>query len=85
MLHAHGRLALDLPFETWILQATGPGVTEVLPIDVPVILDVDRLPASFHGDPADRIIVATARARAIPVATHDKRIRRSRLIEIWKA
>jgi len=32
---------------------------------------LDALPASFHGDPADRLIVATARAHALPLATHE--------------
>ena len=46
-------------------------------------VDFDALPASFHGDPADRLIVATARAHAMPLATHDAAIRRSRAAKIW--
>jgi len=42
------------------------------------------LPASFHGDPADRLIVATARAHVLPLATHDAAIRRSRAAKLWK-
>jgi PIN domain nuclease of toxin-antitoxin system len=44
-----------------------------------------RLPSTFHQDPADRLIVATARAAGIPLATHDARIRRSRLASLWSA
>jgi PIN domain nuclease of toxin-antitoxin system len=85
MLHARGRFALQLPFESWLLQATAPGAVEVVGIDTAVILEADRLPSSFHGDPADRIVVATARALAVPLATHDRRIRRARLVKLWKA
>jgi PIN domain nuclease of toxin-antitoxin system len=42
------------------------------------------MPAGFHGDPADRIIVATARANNLPLATRDSNIRRSRAVKLWK-
>lgn len=84
MLHAKRRLPLNRPFEAWIRQAADPEVVEVLPLDVEVVVQLNRLPASFHGDPADRLIVSTARAHGLPLATHDKRVRRSRLVKIWK-
>jgi PIN domain nuclease of toxin-antitoxin system len=83
MLHARGRLQLDIPFDTWLLQAAAPSVVELIPLDVSVILALNKLPASFHGDPADRIIVATARARDLPLATRDRAIRRSRAVRLW--
>lgn len=46
---------------------------------------MNRLPATFHQDPADRLIVATARAGRLPLATHDARIRRSRQTSLWVA
>lgn len=84
LLYERGRLVLHTPFETWLLEATAPGVVEVFPLDIAVILEVNRLPPSFHGDPADRIIVATARAFGVALATHDRKIRRSRLAQLWK-
>jgi PIN domain nuclease of toxin-antitoxin system len=39
----------------------------------------------YRLPPADRLIVATARAHAMPLATHDKQIRRSRMVKLWKA
>jgi PIN domain nuclease of toxin-antitoxin system len=59
-------------------------VISVLPLSVEAVFALDTLPASFHGDPADRLIVATARAHAMPLATHDAVIRRSRAAKIWK-
>ena len=60
------------------------GVVQIVPLDVEVVIALDRLPAAFHGDPADRLIVATARALDIPLATHDRAIRRTRAVTLWK-
>ena len=84
MLHAKGRLELPLAFPNWLQRATAPPVVIVLPLDIPVIAALDNLPDRFHGDPADRLIVATARAHQLPLATHDARIRRSRTVRLWK-
>ncbi|WP_254979111.1 hypothetical protein [Cyanobium sp. ATX 6A2] len=46
-------------------QAAAPGVVQTVPIDVDVVIALDRLPDAFHGDPADRLIVATGSA-AVP-------------------
>lgn len=41
-------------------------------------------PQSFPGDPADRLIAATARAEGMPLVTSDERLRASRVVEvIW--
>ena len=84
MLHAKRRFDLPLPFAEWLTRATDERMITVLPLGVEVVLALDALPASFHGDPADRMIVASARAHAMPLATHDAAIRRSRAARIWK-
>ncbi|MBD2549610.1 type II toxin-antitoxin system VapC family toxin [Microcystis elabens FACHB-917] len=84
MLHSKGRLTLDRPFAAWLRQACAPGVVAVLPLDVDVVLALDQLPQSFHGDPADRLIVATALAHGLPLATHDSAIQASGVIPIWQ-
>lgn len=84
LLHAKGRLELPIPFAEWLMRATDDSMIRTLPLDRDVVLAVDALPPSFHGDPADRIIVATARAHALPLATHDAAIRRSRAARLWK-
>ena len=85
MLHAKGRLTLDRAFDVWIREAAAVGVVEIVPLDVEVVIALADLPVSFHGDPADRLIVATARAHRLPLATHDRAVRRSRLAALWKA
>lgn len=85
MLYAKGRFEPPIAFADWLEQATDARILTILPLDVAAVLALDSLPRTFHGDTADRIIVSTARARSLPLATHDARIRRSRLATIWKA
>ena len=83
VLHSKQRLDLPLPFSDWLTRATEPRVLTVLPLDRDVVIAVDALPARFHGDPADRLIVATARTHGMPLATRDATIRRSRTANLW--
>lgn len=85
MLVAKGRLELSMPLARWLAVASAPETVTLLPLDVEVVLALDNLPASFHGDPADRIIVATARTHGLPLATRDGNIRRSRTAILWKS
>ncbi len=84
MLASKERLQLDAPLTHWLPTAAAPDTVTVLPLDTSVVLALDALPAGFHGDPADRIIVATARAHGLPLATRDNNIRRSRTVKLWK-
>jgi PIN domain nuclease of toxin-antitoxin system len=85
MLVSRGRLIPTEPFEPWIRKMTAPDTIRILPIDTDVVVALHGLPKSFHGDPADRIIVATAIAHRLVLATHDSRIRKSRLVPIWRS
>jgi PIN domain nuclease of toxin-antitoxin system len=84
MLYAEKRLELPLPFAHWLARATDERMPRVLPLDREVVVAVDELPAKFPGDPADRLIAATARAHALPLASRDTRQRRSGLVRVWK-
>jgi len=83
MLHSKGRLSLDRSFSLWLEQAASPEIVKLLPLDVDVVIAVDRLPPQFHGDPADRLIAATARVHDLVLATHDQAIRSSGVVPIW--
>ena len=85
MLHSKARLEIPLALADWLEQAAYERMLTVLPLDTAVVLALESLPRSFHGDPADRLIVATARSRRMPLATHDAAIRRSRAVPLWKA
>ena len=82
MLYRKGRLQLEMDFAVWLSQASDPSVVRVLPLDTSVVLALDKLPERFHGDPADRIIVATAKAHGLELMTEDKEIRKSRVVRV---
>lgn len=68
------RLALPCTVADWFDQALRyPGIV-LLGLTPTIVLDSTQLPAGFHRDPADQIIVATARAFDYPVLTSDSKI-----------
>jgi PIN domain nuclease of toxin-antitoxin system len=74
MLEAKGRITLSTGITSWIedaIKAPGLQIIQLLP---EISIDSARLPGLFHGDPADRIIVATARFLKCPLLTEDKQI-----------
>ena len=84
LLVAKGRLVLDQDIESWLEIAASPSVVTLCPITSSVAAEMGRLPDNFHQDPADRLIVATARSLKIHLATQDRKIITSRLTRIWK-
>ena len=78
------QLVLDRPLEDWLDAATlRPGL-HLIELTRPVLLESCRLPPPFHGDPADQMIVATARAHDAVIVTKDERIRRyAHVRSIW--
>ena len=50
-----------------------PGI-QLLPLTAPIAAESTELPGSFHKDPADQIIVATARVLGVPLITADGQI-----------
>ena len=79
-----GRLTLAMDVEDWLGHAAAlPGVRFV-PLDRHTAVQSVRLPEPFHQDPADRIIVATARGLNLPLLTIDEKILAYRHVKtIW--
>ena len=84
MLVAKRRIVPAESFDRWIRRVSAPDVVQTLPLDADVVSALHNLPATFHGDPADRLIVATARAHGLPLATRDAAIRQARIARLWK-
>ena len=56
----------------------------VLEITVEIAVLAAQFPPDFPGDPADRIIAATARAHDLPIVTKDQNMQESRFLRtIW--
>ena len=71
MLVAKGRLVLDRDVMEWLQTALAlPGI-RTAPLEPVVAVDSTRLPGEWHGDPADRLIVATARHLGATLVTAD--------------
>ena len=69
-----GRLTLQQPVGEWIATAlTRPHIT-LLSLTPEIAVDATQLPTGFHSDPADQLIVATARILGIPLLTADAKI-----------
>ena len=69
-----GRLELDRPVGEWIAQALLPPEIRLIELTPQIAVASTQLPGSFHRDPADQIIVATARVYDVEVMTVDRRI-----------
>jgi PIN domain nuclease of toxin-antitoxin system len=52
---------------------SGPGIREA-PFTPDIAIEASHLPRNLHGDPADRLIIATARHFGLPVVTRDRKI-----------
>lgn len=85
MAFAKGRFIPEDGFERWLRAAAAPETIQIVPVDVPVALALNSLPKRLHNDPADRLIVATAKAYRFQLATHDETLRKLRVVPIWKA
>ena len=83
MLVRHGRLELAPDARTGIRDACAIPNLRTIPVTESIAIEAGLL-EGFHGDPADRIIVATALELRAPLATRDDRIRGSKLVEtVW--
>ncbi len=72
MLHSRKRIILNQPCLSWInLSLNAPGI-HFADLTPEIAVDSCTLPGDFHGDPADRIIVSTARVLGIPLMTRDQ-------------
>lgn len=69
-----GRIELPLELDRWFETALEGSDVRVLPLSVEIATASTRLPGTFHRDPADQIIVATARVHDLKLATCDEKI-----------
>lgn len=67
-----------------MLEALGLPRVELLPLSPAVAALSATLPAGFPGDPADRLIVATASIERAALVTRDERIAGASIVPtIW--
>ena len=71
--HRSGRLVLPLAPAKWFAEAVENHGLDEIPVTGAIAALSTELPP-LHHDPCDRILVATAHLRRIPIATPDKLI-----------
>lgn len=74
MLAAKGRIVVQPDCLAWAAEALAKTGVRLLPLSVQVAVGSSFLPGGFHGDPADRIIVASAMACPATLITRDAQI-----------
>lgn len=85
LLVERGKVELFRDLRLWVRQALAQERVEPLPLTAEIAVDAALLERErFPGDPADRIIYATARAARAALVTRDERLRRfDRALAIW--
>lgn len=74
MLASRNRIHFPMTCEDWLMQSLkAPGLT-LQPLTPEAAVVASYLPGEFHGDPADRMLVATARTHQLILATRDEKI-----------
>lgn len=74
MLVDKGKLTLGRSLTEWMEAVLDQPGFRIEPVEPRVAVDAGSLPGEIHGDPADRIIIATARHLECPVLTTDRKI-----------
>jgi len=81
-LAVHGRLDIVGTVESFVERISSR--TAIRPITVKVAVMANQLPATYSGDPCDRLIGATALAEGMVLVTKDRNIRNCKQVKtIW--
>ena len=83
-LAAHERITVARPAAEWLAELAGQ--VRTLGITPSIAAAAVGLPVSFPGDPADRLIYATAVVHGLPLVTKDGRLRKHRhpqQVTVW--
>ena len=74
MMVSKGRINLKIDPKSWLDHSIKNSGLQVIDLSPEIAMDACNLPGEFHKDPADRIIVATARNHNMTLLTKDTKI-----------
>ncbi len=83
-LARHERIVVTIPIASWLQQLASQ--VRTIPVTPAIANTAVNLPSSFPGDPADRLIYATATEHGWPLITKDRRLRAHRhphRVAVW--
>jgi PIN domain nuclease of toxin-antitoxin system len=74
MLVEKKRIELNMDCLDWVERSLSLSGIVLVPISPRIAIQSTRLPGVIHGDPADRILIATAVEESAVLATHDQKL-----------
>ena len=74
MLVEKNRMKINMDVLDFVEQALQMSGTKLIPISPRIAIESSRLPGQVHLDPADRILIATAKEESAVLVSHDKNI-----------
>lgn len=74
MLVQKEKIALSIDLNEWVDKVLSLPKINLLDLSIPILLQSCNLPQLLHKDPADRMIIATARSNDLHIMTHDQKI-----------
>ena len=74
MLVERKRIQLEIDCLDWVEQVFESSNVNLIPLTPRIAIQSTRLPETPHGDPADRILIATAHEYNAILITHDQKI-----------
>lgn len=78
----YGKLHFSFSLDQWFEDLESHPSLQLLPLNPRIILESSRLGPSFHKDPSDQIITATARVHGLQMLTLDEKIISSGIVGI---
>ena len=75
MMHRR-RISVDVPLDVWLDSIESHPLITILPLTTKIAAESVRLGDDFPRDPANQIIVATARCHGLTLITSDQGIRK---------
>ena len=60
--------------KSWFARFMAGPAIKPAPMTADIAIDASDLPEPVHGDPADRLLIATARHLGFPIVTRDRKI-----------
>lgn len=70
-LHERGKITLTQHWRNWWTTLLSRTAWTCLPITAEILAEAYSLPPPIHRDPADRILIATARQERLTLVTTD--------------
>ncbi len=74
MLEKRGRVGIPMNIRKWVAEALNQAGVSVAQLTPEIAIESVNLPGELHGDPADRMLVATARVTGGTLLTKDERL-----------